>query len=221
MLVAEQPARAAIFDALGIDYCCAGGRTLESACLDAAVDPEEVIVKLSEKQGEEKVWLGAGLRELADHIQQTHHAYLKIELPRIADLAEKVTRVHGLREPRLKELSALFNKFRDDLSSHTAREELALFPYIRKLDDGQLGKAPFGSVASPVRCMEREHDEAGAALSEMRRLTDNFSAPENACNSWKALLFALEALDHDLRIHVHKENSILFPGAIAREDELK
>ncbi len=226
-LVAEQPLRAVVFDRYGIDFCCGGKQTLEDACVKASIDPQAVLVDLEESDANAvvdtntKTWLDATLTELADHIQQTHHAFLKVELPRLQELADKVARVHGIKEPRLVQVAAIFSAMRQEIEQHTTKEEMVLFPFIRKLDRGvELPKAPFGTVANPVRCMESEHNDAGEALMQLRELTDQYTPPGHACTSWRALLGGLAHLDEDLRIHIHKENSILFPKAIEAEDAL-
>ncbi len=227
ILVAEQPLRAAVFDKLGIDFCCGGKQTLEDACDKLRISPETAIALLlaSDEQsngtsGGEK-WLAASLTELTDHIEQTHHRYLKGELPRLQALSSKVARVHGDKDPRLLKVEAIFAAMKQEIDQHTMKEELVLFPFIRQLDRvTTVPDAPFGTVANPVRCMESEHDDAGEALMALRRLTDGYNVPEGACTSWLALLGGLAQLDQDLRTHIHKENSILFPRAIAAEGAL-
>lgn len=225
-LVAAKPARAALFDKLSIDFCCGGKATLAQACLKAGLSLEQVGKMLDEfdkadsarlAQGEPD-WLKASLTDLTDHIVKTHHAYLNQELPRLAALAAKVAAVHGQKDARLLELKIVFEALKNELETHTGKEEKILFPYIRSLDAAVHKRQPvFGTVLNPVRCMENEHEDAGQALVKMRELTDQYRAPQGACNSWLALLDGLEKLDKDLRIHIHKENSILFPRAIASE----
>ena len=224
MLVAEQPLRAAVFDHFGIDYCCGGRQTLLAACEQGGIAPDTVIASLVDNDAKVEVdqsalnWLNASLTELANHIEQTHHVYLKSELPRLQALADKVAKVHGVREPRLVKVAAIFSAMSEELLEHTAKEELVLFPFMRLLDQGKgRPNAPFSTVAKPVTCLESEHDDAGAALMQLRQLTDQYVPPEGACASWQALLAGLAHLDQDLRIHIHKENSILFPLAVKTE----
>ncbi|MBP9092192.1 iron-sulfur cluster repair di-iron protein [bacterium] len=224
MLVAEQPLRAAVFDHFGIDYCCGGRQTLLAACERGGIAPDTVIASLVDNDAKVEVdqsalnWLNASLTELANHIEQTHHVYLKSELPRLQALADKVAKVHGVREPRLVKVAAIFSAMSEELLEHTAKEELVLFPFMRLLDQGKgRPNAPFSTVAKPVTCLESEHDDAGAALMQLRQLTDQYVPPEGACASWQALLAGLAHLDQDLRIHIHKENSILFPLAVKTE----
>lgn len=224
ILVAEQPLRAAVFDHFGIDYCCGGKQTLTAACEQGGIALDTVIAALVDNdaaivvdQGGQN-WLKASLTELADHIEQTHHVYLKNELPRLQALADKVAKVHGARQPKLLEVAAIFSAMSSEILEHTAKEELVLFPYMRLLDQGKgRPNAPFSTVAKPVTCLESEHDDAGAALMQLRQLTDQYVPPEGACASWQALLAGLAHLDQDLRIHIHKENSILFPLAVKTE----
>jgi len=118
-------------------------------------------------------------------------------------------------------VASIFSDMREEIEQHTMKEDMVLFPFIRKLDEAKsLPPAPFGTVANPVRCMESEHNDAGEALMQLRELTDQYTPPEHACMSWRALLGGLEHLDQDLRTHIHKENAILFPKAIAAEDRL-
>ncbi|MDR3613329.1 MAG: iron-sulfur cluster repair di-iron protein [Candidatus Obscuribacterales bacterium] len=224
LLVAEQPLRAAVFDRFGIDFCCGGKLTLLDACQKAGIRTEVVIENLLENdahgamQDSPESWLNASLTELTNHIQQTHHAYLKLELPRLQALAKKVARVHGAKDSRLVELAAIFSSMKQEIEQHTMKEDNILFPYMRQLEQGKdLPKAPFGTVANPVRCLESEHNDAGEALMRLRDLTDQYVAPEGACTSWLALLAGLAHLDQDLRTHIHQENSILFPKAIKAE----
>lgn len=224
MLVAEQPLRAAVFDRLNIDYCCGGKQILSVACTEQGIDVSQVIAQLLEtdttlvKEHSGKPWLSASLSDLVEHIEQTHHAFLKIELPRLKELADKVARVHGLRESRLKEAAAVFSAMKQEIETHTKKEELILFPYIKQIGESKIETpAPFGSIANPIQCMESEHSDAGDALLILRELTDGYTAPEHACTSWKALFAGLANLDQDLRTHIHKENSILFPKAIAAQ----
>lgn len=224
MLVAEQPLRAAVFDSFGIDYCCGGKLTLAAACERGGIVPDTVIASLVDNDAKVEVdqsaqnWLNASLTELADHIEQTHHVYLKSELPRLQALAAKVAMVHGARQPKLLKVAAIFSTMSDEILEHTAKEELVLFPFMRLLDRGKgRPNAPFSTVAKPVSCLESEHDDAGLALMQLRELTDQYVPPEGACSSWQALLAGLAHLDQDLRIHIHKENSILFPLAIKAE----
>jgi regulator of cell morphogenesis and NO signaling len=224
-LVTERPGRARIFERLGIDYCCGGKRPLVEACTERGLNPESVLNELAaDEQHEtpqERDWAAAGLSELADHIEATHHAYLHEELPRLTALVTKVAAVHGEREPGLQELKEVFAGLRDELEMHLAKEEQVLFPMIRQLDLAQtLPQFHCGSVNNPIRVMEFEHDNAGAALARIRELTHDFTPTPEACNTYRAMLDGLAVLEKDLHQHIHKENNILFPRATEMEARL-
>jgi len=213
-LVAERPGWARVFEELGIDYCCGGRRTLREACDRRGLSLDAVLRRLAAADAEpataEPDWTAAPLAALCDHIVHAHHDFLRLELPRVGRLLIKVAGVHGDRHPELFRVEDLFGPFARDLDQHMAKEEQVLFPLIKRLAAGEpVGMNPLG----PIRVMEAEHDQAGAALAEMRRLTDDFNPPEGACASYRAALAGLHAIEQDLHRHVHKENNVLFPRA--------
>jgi regulator of cell morphogenesis and NO signaling len=165
----------------------------------------------------------APLGELARHIIARHHEYLKLELPALAQRITKVLTVHGAKDPdRLQRLALVFSELRAELDEHLHKEEVVLFPFIEQyarfaVRGLPMPPVPFGSIANPISVMEREHVSAGGALSEIHTLTDNFHPPAYACNTVRALWEGLAALDADLHRHIHLENNILFPRAIALE----
>lgn len=225
-LVVERPQRSRVFEKYGIDYCCGGKRSLEEACQRKGVDLNQVITQLDAADSAadvSKAGIDPGkmtLTELADHIENTHHAYLRTELPRLTQLVEKVARAHGERDPRLVQVQEVFGPFRDEMMMHMHKEDQILFPLIRALESGEAsGPSHCGSVANPIHQMEAEHDDAGHALEMMRSLTDGFTPPEIACNTHRAMLDGLAFLERDMHTHVHKENSILFPRAIDLESQ--
>jgi regulator of cell morphogenesis and NO signaling len=223
-LVVEKPARARVFENLGIDYCCGGKKPLSQACEEKGLDAKTVlrlldVIDRQQASGSDRNWAGATMTELADHIEQKHHAYLRQELPRLDALTTKVANAHGPRRPELLEVRQLFLHFRAELESHMAKEEQILFPICRAMDRGQPEAGRHcGSVQNPIRVMVQEHDDAGHALERFRTLTHNYTPPEDACNTYRAMLDSLAQLEHDMHEHVFKENSILFPKAIAAEE---
>ena len=219
-LVAQQPARSRVFEKLGIDFCCGGKKSLGEACQSQGLDARTVLsMLLAAETGseiEQRDWSSASLTELADHIEQTHHAYIAQELPRLQAMVRKVAAVHGERHPWLLELDGVFAAFRGELESHALKEEQVLFPMIRRLENDNADESgPAGhDIASVIEVMEHEHDDAGGALARMRELSDDFTPPQNACGTFRAMLDALHGLEKDMHTHVHKENSILFPAAM-------
>jgi len=218
-LVAETPRLAGLFEELGLDFCCGGKRTLAEACDRRSLDLDETLRRIEETAAtpDESVdWRAASPSDLADHIEQTHHAMLRRDLPRLRTLMQRVADTHGARDPRLGVLVEVFDGFCADLEQHMRKEERVLFPAIRALEHGE--PTPFDDAETlnmPLRCLMDEHDDAGEALARMRTLTDGFQPREGACASHRAMLSSLEALERDMHLHVHKENNILFPAARA------
>jgi regulator of cell morphogenesis and NO signaling len=220
--VVRHPRTSRVFESLKIDYCCGGGKSLQQACQDRQLNVDEVTEKLagaiSQNDVETTPWAHASLADLCNHIEQTHHAYLKQELPRLTQIITKVAAVHGEVHPELVELKGVFDQLRAELEPHTFKEEQVLFPAIRQLERSEEQPVfPFGTVANPIRMMEQEHDGAGSALARIRELTNDFTVPREACNTYRAMLNGLEELEADMHQHVHKENNILFPRAIELE----
>jgi regulator of cell morphogenesis and NO signaling len=212
-LVAERPARSRVFEELGIDYCCGGKLSLAEACARKGLDPDDVGRRLAAAAPAEPEsdWRSAPLAGLCDHIVRTHHAYLRRELPRLRGLLAKLARVHGDRHPELRGVLTVFGPFADELTAHMAKEEWVLFPLIARIESGDVPRTP--RVLQPIAVMEAEHDDAGRALAEMRRLTGGFAVPADGCNTYRAALAGLAELEADMHAHVHKENNILFPRA--------
>lgn len=221
--VVEHPCTARVFEALKIDYCCGGGSSLALACSQRHLDAEQVLAELNRAvadaaSGPEEDWTRLSASALCDHIEQTHHVYLRRELPRLTNLIEQVVAAHGERHPELSEVRFVFANLRGELEPHMMKEEQILFPAIRKLEAApQPPHFPFGTVANPIHMMEHEHAVAGDALTRLRALTHDYHPPEDACNTYRVLLDSLQQLEADLHLHIHKENNILFPQAQALE----
>lgn len=213
-IVADHPAAARIFEQFGLDYCCGGRRSLADACAAKGLDPQPVIVAIqaaANQPRDDRDWSAAPLAELADHIEQTHHAYLKRELPRLSAISRKVAAVHGQAHPEYAELAREYETFAADMIAHMGKEERMLFPWIRRLEPGH---AEASGISAPIDVMEHEHDAAGRLLERMAELTNNFTPPADCCATTRTLIDSLRQLNADTHVHVHKENNILFPRAL-------
>jgi regulator of cell morphogenesis and NO signaling len=218
----ENPAAVRVFQKYGVDFCCGGQRPLDEVCEEKGIALDGLLRELEASRAGaaagSRDWNAATAAELVDHIVETHHAYLQEHLPRIEDLAARVASKHGHQHPQMHRVQEVFLGLQAELLSHMRKEEMILFPYIKLAENARdngypTPRAPFGPVDNPIRMMEHEHDEAGAALSEIRQLTKEFQVPEDACNGFRALLFELEEMEKDLHIHIHLGNNILFPKA--------
>ena len=229
-LAIEVPNATRIFEKLGIDYCCGGSRTLSDACRHAHISLDQVVNELEHGSDLEPGAAPAAqevvkgtLGELIEHIIGKHHAYVKQELPRLQQLLKKVVSVHGAAHPEIEKIQQIFLSVSGELCSHIMKEEHILFPYIVALENAASSGRPkprpaFGTVSNPVHMMELEHDSAGAALKEIRAFSSNYTPPDGACFSYKTLYAALKEFETDLHQHVHLENNMLFPRAIAMEN---
>jgi len=219
--VVERPARARVFERFGIDYCCGGKKPLAQTCADKHLDLQQVLAALEQADAPSapsEDWSQAPLTALADHIEATHHQYLKQEFARLEFFVTKIALKHGPDKPELVELREVFLALRQELLQHMVKEELILFPLCRQLESAA-GPVPShcGSVANPIAVMVREHEDVGELLAKMRKLTNNYTVPEGACNTFRAVFASLAELEADLHLHIHKENNILFPRAIELE----
>ncbi len=223
-IVAVNPSLWKLFEHYHIDYCCHGDKPLAEACREKGLDPEAVLSEIENlPTGKDQVQtelLKMTLTELANHIEQTHHVYLYRELPELISLAGRVTATHAARDTRLHQVLQGVTLLQSELMNHLAKEEQILFPMIRELEaSNSLPSFHCGSVGNPIRQMLTEHDDASELLQKLRRLTDGYQSPEWACRSMQTLFTQLQNLEHDLHRHIHKENTILFPAAIALEEQ--
>jgi regulator of cell morphogenesis and NO signaling len=222
----ENPASIRVFEKLGIDYCCGGRKPLTEACESKNIAVEEVIAAL-ERAGAEPApqtenWAGKPLADLINHIVSTHHAYVYQEVPRLAQLAARVVERHGDTKPELPIIQAKVAELTEELTSHLAKEEMILFPHIARLEramaEGQPApRAGFGAVSNPIAMMTSEHDSAGTLIAEIRELSGDYTPPVGACPTFHNFYNSLREFEQDLHQHIHLENNILFPKAIALE----
>ncbi len=209
-LVLEQPSAARVLERLGLDYCCGGRRSLREACADRGLDAHTVAVFLEHELDpvglESRDWLSAPLADLCAHIVAEHHGRLRSELPRLSELAERTAMVHGAVRPRLLELRDELERLRAELEEHTAEEERELFPIFAA-----------GGTPKPEQLEQllHEHDGTGRRLRRLRELAGDYATEQALCATHRTLLQGLHGLELDLHQHVHEENNILFPRALA------
>lgn len=220
-IVTNRPESARVLESLDLDYCCGGRRSLAEACSGIGADPVDVLDQLHATDvGPAPDWSTMNPTQLVDHLEATHHVFLREELPRLGALSGKVAGVHGDRHPELRDVLATFGALRADLEPHLMKEEQVLFPMIRELETAETApQFHCGTLRNPISVMMGEHDRAGDLLAELRRLTQDFTAPTDGCASYTALYEGLAGLEADTHMHVHKENNVLFPAVLAMETE--
>ena len=227
-IVASDFRAAEVFQRHGIDFCCRGNRSIEDACASAGISVEGILREVAEITAPP----GSGgprfnswdLGSLVTYIQVNHHAFVRRTIPVLLTHTQKVAKVHGDAHPELREVAHLFGLVAEEMTSHMAKEEHILFPYIVALEQASAANnsrpaTPFGTVRNPIRMMEAEHESAGDAMARIRALTSGYAIPEGACTTYRVCLQELEAFERDLHEHVHLENNILFPRALRLESE--
>ncbi len=228
-VVLELPQATRVFEKLKIDYCCGGDTPLGEACATAGLEVAKLELMLEEAgqadvRGNGSIDFGkATLGELIGHILDNHHVYTKEEMARLEPLIDKVIGAHGENHPELRQIGEVFQTLCADLKPHMFKEEQILFPYIVEMERAALQNrpapfAPFGTVNNPVRMMMMEHETVGGILRELRALTSDYKVPPDGCISYQTLYQAMEVFEGDLHQHIHLENNILFPRAVAMEE---
>ena len=221
--------KAEIFKKYGLDFCCGKKKTVKEACaekgIDAAIVEKELQHADKNPTSRPLPYNDWNLDFLADYIVNTHHSYVRKSLPDLRGYALKVAQVHGDRHPELIPIQRLVEEVNSELSEHQVKEETILFPFIKELvsakDRSQSpNTAQFGSVENPIQMMEDEHEHVGKCMEDIRTLSNNYALPEDACASYSLLFKMLNDFEEDLHIHIHLENNILFPKAIALEKHL-
>ena len=228
-LVAQDYRSASVFKKYGIDFCCQGNRTIIDACTAKEIDVEVVVNGLNAIGNvnnsaaiDFKSW---PLDLLADYIEKTHHRYVEDKSPELIAYFEKICEVHGHNHTELYEIKELIQQTVGNLAQHMKKEELVLFPFIRKMETAkrsgqELQKPHFGSIQNPINEMESEHSAEGDRFRDIETLSNNYTPPEDACNTYRVAFAMLKEFQDDLHLHIHLENNILFPKSILLEKQL-
>jgi len=225
-IVAQNFRTAKVFSSHGIDFCCNGGISLQAACQKLDIDQEVVIKELKDALN---VPLAENFRdmpmdELTRYIQEVHHTYIRNTIPALTSYLKKIAAVHGQSHPELLEVRDLFLLSAEELLKHMSKEEKILFPYIQEMsrahqENRAYAQSKFGHVKNPIAMMNEEHETEGDRFKKIAELTNNYSLPNDACQTYKVAFSLLQEFEQDLHKHIHLENNILFPSAIASYDQ--
>lgn len=214
-IAAKDIRKAEVLKQLGVDFCCGGKQTLKEAAHSVGLDEIELRRRLN--QSEELPIAGPPLNFkdwdidfLSDYIKNVHHRYVREKGPIIQELAHKVADVHAQQHPELVNLSKELDAFLDDLYHHLDKEEKQLFPATK--NEQELTSK---QVDQLIQFLISEHEDSGKELQQLRKITQNYTLPANACNSYTSLFSQIESFESDLLQHIHLENNILFPKLLA------
>ena len=222
----SNPGARRVLEDAGVDYCCGGGKSLQDACLHAGVTADEILTRLrqnSELAGPaDAEWTSASLADLTRHIRERHHQYVRDSIPRVRALLAKIREKHGEKHREIEEIEKLFGDVAREMTAHMQKEEQILFPYIDTLERSSNGNGSveppfFQTVRNPIHAMMKEHDSAGDLVKRIRKASNEYKAPVDACTSYQATYQELRQFEEDLHLHVHLENNILFPRAVQLE----
>lgn len=228
-LVASNFKTAEIFEKYNIDFCCNGQRTLQEVLTEKNIEPDEILNELIKTFHQEVLpnenFIEWNLIDLTNHIVNVHHSYVRDSIPKIKMHLEKINSKHGGKYSYLFEVKSLFEQISIELENHMMKEEKILFPLIKYLvDTEKFNERPktqgYGSIKNPIRQMELEHDNAGNIMHTIRKITNDYDLPEDACTTFSLTYEELKDFEKDLHIHIHLENNILFPKAIELENKL-
>ncbi len=206
-VAARLPGAIEVFYRHGIEFCCGGGASFVSVCKEKGLDPDQVLEEIEEAgketSGDFRAWEDASPAEIVSHLLEDYHIPQRELMDQCADWVVRVARRHIEKDSRLPALRDTYLSLRDELMEHFTKEEELLFPAI-VAGNSERAKALLASLSE-------EHEEAGASLESIRKLSDDFRIPEEACNTWRGLLQGLEKLERGLHKHIHLENNVLFP----------
>ncbi len=228
-IVSKDSRAAAVFEKYQLDFCCNGAKPFEEACMEQGLNSTEILSEIDNTHngaGENSLrFNGWELDFLVDYIINNHHHYVRQAIPVISAHSTKVASVHGKIHPETVEMARIFSSVYKELKQHLMKEEELLFPYIKflvkvKNNLSSYERPFFGTIANPIKMMEAEHLSAGNGMFAIRKLTDNYSIPLDACNTYAVYLKELKEFEEDLHKHVYLENSILFPKAVELEEKL-
>ncbi|MFL1011051.1 iron-sulfur cluster repair di-iron protein [Flavisericum labens] len=226
--VADDYRTAAIFSKYGIDFCCKGNRTIEEVCTKKNIDANQLLGELetllNSKTNQSIDYNSWPMDLLVDYIEKKHHRYVEEKIPVLRQFLDKLCRVHGERHRELFEINELFIASAKELSAHMKKEELILFPFVKKMASAVSSQSGveepyFGTVENPIAMMMQEHDNEGERFRKIAELTNNYNPPADACNTYRVTYAMLDEFEKDLHLHIHLENNILFPKAVKLEQQ--
>lgn len=225
-IVAENFRTAKVFTEYGIDFCCKGGIKLTDACSTRGLDIDQVVTKLESamQQADQAPYQSMSLSELIDHIVNTHHKYVEETITPLKFYVDKIARVHGDRHPELQEVREEFFAAADALTIHMKKEEFILFPFIKTMEEAQVTGKPlpsphFGHIENPIAMMEDEHDTEGQRFLKISTITQGYTPPADACQTYRVAFSMLQEFEEDLHTHIHLENNLLFPKSLVMYQE--
>ncbi len=216
-IVVQDFRTASIFKQHGIDFCCGGKKSISETCTETGSNKTELLNDLSALLSEPgsapmdfKSW---NPDFLCDYIVNTHHKFVIKTLPELVVYTDKIARVHGANHPELLQVAQLFAEINRELLQHLKNEEEVLFPAIKEALTSPSASVR-ATIKSEITRMDAEHEFAGGSMDTINKITNHYTLPADACNTYSVAFKLLEQFEDDLHTHVHLENNILYPKAL-------
>lgn len=227
-IAAKDFRKTAVFAKYKLDYGFSGKKTIKEACDSLGVDVtlvEQELQQIEKGQGNQPRPLPYNdwnLDFLSDYIVNTHHSFIRQIVPDLRTASKNVLNQHVKAHPELEEIYANIDKFTNALLAHLQKEETILFPFVKQIVSAKaqaktVENPAFKSIAEPINMLEMEHDTYKDYMLNLRKLTNNYTLPNDSCASYELVYKLLQDLEADMFVHAHLENNILFPKAIELE----
>jgi len=228
-LVAIDYKFASIFQNHKIDFFCNGNRSIEEVTTEQNIDINKLITQLknlsSKKNHTKKDFQNWPLDILADYIEKNHHRFTENKISELKPLLHELVEQYNSSYPELIEILEAFHLCAGEMASHMKKEEIILFPFIRKMvktkkSSSNITTPHFGTVENPVRMMLHEHDVQSKLLQKLSDLSNNYTPPSGVSKTYSDVYKTMQIFEKDMQKHIHLENNILFPKAIVLEKTL-
>jgi len=205
-----------LFEDAAIDYCCRGASSLADAAADSGLDPKEFLAAIAILPPAAS---DAPLSHIVDFLIRDHENCIEQQMPSLRAMIQQAVATHGATSPQLDRIARLFENFAATITSHMLNEECDILPHVERLEQAQNGaiQAPAVRIAQRVLAELVEHERAHGRLRTMSELA--LQAESDCCTI--KLRRALRQFSRQLHYHVHLENNVLYPRAIAIENDLR
>jgi regulator of cell morphogenesis and NO signaling len=214
------PRSTSLFDDLGIDYACSGATTLRSAAAGVGLTSGELMTMVATGPPiGERDWHEARLSELTRFLANDHSYMLSDLLPRIRTSIGAAVECHGPL-PLLRRMRELELTLAETLTAHAASEERDLFPIVESLEDAAssvAARAPHARISQRVLREVIEHEDLRDRVHTLRDLVNELLLDYELAT----LSLQLRTFQRHHHEHMHLENNVLYPRAIAIENELR
>lgn len=227
VLAASNSAIRHALEELGIDYCCSGNRSLADAAAAEGLPIQGVIAAIERgsvaTEPLNRSWFDRSLRDVITHLRHQHRSVSLEVLARTAVLFELVADERLLDRDLLDPIRQTFHKFVNDITPHTEREENILFPVIEAIEDSWTHGSDLpprfeGGLRAAIAPNFLEHERINTELRDLRSGRAVLACiDDRLC---RQLAWNLEQLERHVHETMNVENFVLYPRAIALEDQL-